>query len=153
MSKLVTVKTFFNRHEAGIAQGLLKDQGIDSFILADDCGGLRPELKIGIDNVRLQVSEAAVGQAREILQVLEEDAPLELIEQINEEAEHVIPEQITRKEKAPGISIFVPIMIGFLFLIVYSFQATNKEWQDDQASLDCQESLTDKECSAKSNKN
>ena len=70
MSNLEVVGTFSKRYEAEMAQGLLLEQGIQSIISADDCGGqlmgLSPILKSG---VKLMVS----GEDRaEVLEVLEQ---------------------------------------------------------------------------------
>ncbi len=57
-------------------QSLLSDflngQGIEAIISADDCGGLRPHLSLGMWNVRLLVSKEFAAKAKEILKILEE---------------------------------------------------------------------------------
>ena len=72
MSELDPIKEFFNRHEAGIAKGLLEHQGIRSVISADDCGGLRPHLALGMGGVRLLVKKEDVEEALEVLKVMDE---------------------------------------------------------------------------------
>ncbi len=69
MSDLVNVKTFVYRHEAELAQGILKDNNIESIVSADDAGGYRPHLSMG--KVRLMVNENDAARAREILGVIE----------------------------------------------------------------------------------
>ena len=72
MNQFVTVKTFFYRHEAELAQGLLQEARIPSMISADDCGGFRPDLTLGMNNVRLIVPVACLAEARDRLKVLED---------------------------------------------------------------------------------
>jgi len=72
MSNLFLVKTFFNRHEAGIAQGLLEENNIPCTIKSDDCGGMRPHLNMGMGGVQLFVHEYDRERATEILKVLDE---------------------------------------------------------------------------------
>lgn len=73
MTKLVAIKEFLNRHEAGIAQGLLEREGIRSIISADDCGGYRPHLTFGMGAVRILVEETDVQDALEVLKVMDTD--------------------------------------------------------------------------------
>lgn len=68
MESLVTVRTFVNRLEAEIARGLLEAHGVACMVLADDCGGLRPYLLIGVGGARLQVRTADAGRAAELLE-------------------------------------------------------------------------------------
>ena len=73
MSDLINIRTFTQRFEAEIAQGLLSEQGIESFILADDCGGQRPDLAVRMAAVQLLIREEDTEKARETLQILEEE--------------------------------------------------------------------------------
>ncbi len=73
MSDLKNIRTFTQRFEAEIAQGLLSEQGIESFILADDCGGQRPDLAVRMAAVQLLIREEDTEKARETLQILEEE--------------------------------------------------------------------------------
>jgi hypothetical protein len=74
MSELIPIRAFYHKHEAQMAQGLLKDKVIESMISADDCGGYRPHLSLGTGNNRLLVKQEDVEQAKIILQTL--DQPL-----------------------------------------------------------------------------
>ncbi|MCD6588334.1 MAG: DUF2007 domain-containing protein [Candidatus Fermentibacteraceae bacterium] len=73
MSNLEVVGTFSKRYEAEMAQGLLLEQGIQSIISADDCGGqlmgLSPILKSG---VKLTVGGEDRAEAVKVLEVLEQ---------------------------------------------------------------------------------
>ena len=55
MSDFILLKTYLNRYEAETAKGLLKEKGIEVLISADDCGGFRPDISLGMGNVRLLV--------------------------------------------------------------------------------------------------
>jgi len=67
----VVAATFQNRVLAEMAAQLLVQEGIESFILADDAGGAYPPLQ-AVGGVRLLVDARDAARAREIL----EDAPL-----------------------------------------------------------------------------
>lgn len=71
MSDLTIIRTFLNRHEAEMAQGLLNESGITSIILADDAGGYRPHLSLSMGNVKLLVKKDDFDNAKAILKVLD----------------------------------------------------------------------------------
>src|SRR3989338_2467285 len=71
MPKLILIKTFLHRHEAEGAKGLLKEQGIESIVSADDAGGQYPGASLGMGNVKLLVQEPDVPKANEFLKVLD----------------------------------------------------------------------------------
>lgn len=73
MDDLMLVSTFLYRHQADHAKGLLEDQGIESMVSADDCGGIRPNLSFGTGGVRIFVNKEDYKKAKEILSVLEEE--------------------------------------------------------------------------------
>ncbi|UCC94765.1 MAG: DUF2007 domain-containing protein [Candidatus Omnitrophota bacterium] len=66
---LAVVKTFPYRHYAEAARGLLEDKGIEAIVLADDAGGYRPHIALGM--VKLLVKEENIEKAQEILKVLD----------------------------------------------------------------------------------
>ncbi|MCK5035337.1 MAG: DUF2007 domain-containing protein [Candidatus Sabulitectum sp.] len=74
MSGIEAVRIFNKRYEAEMAGELLREQGIESMIAADDCGGqlmgLTSLRKVG---VKLMVSQEDEEKAVEVLQVLELD--------------------------------------------------------------------------------
>ena len=74
MSGIETVRIFNKRYEAEMAGELLREQGIESMISADDCGGQLMGLtllrKVG---VKLMVSQEDMAKAMEVLLVLETD--------------------------------------------------------------------------------
>jgi len=74
MSGIEAVRIFNKRYEAEMAQELLREQGIESMIAADDCGGqlmgLTSLRKVG---VRLMVSQEDMAKAMEVLLVLDTD--------------------------------------------------------------------------------
>lgn len=84
MKDLVTVRTFDQRFEAELARGLLEAEGIDSLILADDCGGQRPDLSVRMNGVQLLTREEDRDKAEEILQLLDEEAAEETLGALSE---------------------------------------------------------------------
>lgn len=69
---IVVIKRFQYRRDAGLAQGLLTDRGIESIVSADDVGGMRPEIAFGRAAVHLLVKKRDLERAREALKVLED---------------------------------------------------------------------------------
>ena len=63
---LVVVRTFVNVIDAELAQGALKSAKVDSFVQADDAGGMRPHL--GMQRVRLVVRAEDADKAMGILE-------------------------------------------------------------------------------------
>ena len=68
--EIMVIKTFSNETEAAMAQQLLKQSGVRSFVFKDDAGGMEPHLQ-RTNGIRLVVSRADVDRAVEILQSLE----------------------------------------------------------------------------------
>ena len=74
MAELKTVRIFEMRYEAEMARGLLQEQGIESMISADDCGGqLMGLTSLRKGGVKLLIREEDEEKAVETLQVLEAD--------------------------------------------------------------------------------
>jgi antitoxin component YwqK of YwqJK toxin-antitoxin module len=65
---------YFNRYEAEMAKGLLDEAGITSFISADDCGGMRPDIALGMGNFRVMVHRQDLSRAMDILVPLKKDS-------------------------------------------------------------------------------
>jgi len=63
--RLVTVAEFPNPIEAEIAQGALEAADIESYVSADDAGGVQPGL--WLSGVRLLVREPDAARALEVL--------------------------------------------------------------------------------------
>lgn len=59
----VPIKTYTHRHEAEMDRGILESEGIDSFIVADDCGGMYPSLSLGMEGLRIMVRANDVKRA------------------------------------------------------------------------------------------
>ena len=68
MSEPVSVGNYYDRFSAEIAQSLLDTEGIDSYIRADDAGGMRPFQLAGAGGVWLIVGEQNAARASELLQ-------------------------------------------------------------------------------------
>jgi hypothetical protein len=124
MLKLKLLKTFFHRHQAGVAQGLLKDANIESTIEADDAGGAYPHLLLGMGNVRLFVDEKYFSKALDILKVLEEPANFEVQKEAEEQSREIPVESkiIKKKATAPKPSVIVAVLVAILFFFIYYLQ-------------------------------
>ena len=68
MSEMVCIMTFSNRLEADLAKIFLESHGIDAMIVADDCGGFRPDLGVTTGGVKLHVHEEKAEEALGLLQ-------------------------------------------------------------------------------------
>ena len=77
MSDLTSIRTFDQRYEAELVQGLLSAEGIESMIVADDCGGQRPDLSVRSGGVQLVIRQEDAEKANEILKVLDEEVIFE----------------------------------------------------------------------------
>lgn len=64
---MVTVKVFQNRTEAEVTKGFLASRGIESFITADDNGGMDPYPMQIVYGVFLKVSEKDLKKAKSLL--------------------------------------------------------------------------------------
>jgi len=62
----VIFKTFSNRQEAELFKGLLEANGIESFVVSDDCGAEYPVLGFGL-GVHLLLSSKDLRRARRVL--------------------------------------------------------------------------------------
>ncbi len=72
MSELKTVRIFDKRYEAEMARGLLLEEGIESMIAADDCGGQLMGLStLRKGGVKLRVREEDGEKAAEVLEILD----------------------------------------------------------------------------------
>ncbi len=73
MNDLISVRTFDQRYEAELVQGLLSAEGIESVIVADDCGGQRPDLSVRMNGVQLVIRQEDAAKANEILDMLDQE--------------------------------------------------------------------------------
>jgi len=67
VSDLVTVGNYFDRMGAELAKGVLDVDGIESYVSADDTGGMRPSLLTGAGGVRLIVRAEDAERASALL--------------------------------------------------------------------------------------
>jgi hypothetical protein len=68
---IAVIKVFSNEMDAAMAQELLHNSGIESFIFKDDAGGMEPYLQL-TNGVRLIVSREDAERAQEIVRTLDE---------------------------------------------------------------------------------
>lgn len=66
------VGAFRYRHEGEFARATLESAGIPCILVADDGGGMRPEI-MGVNPVRVFVAEEHAEQARDLLRPDDED--------------------------------------------------------------------------------
>ena len=88
MAEMVVIAKFRNRVEAEMAQTMLSDAGIDSYIKADDAGGMVAGMDATTGGARLLVAGDDAQEAVEILeQAVDEDdlADAEEFEDFDEE--------------------------------------------------------------------
>ena len=74
MSDLVTVGNYSDRISAELAKSILETDGIESYVRADDGGGMRPALLTGAGGAWLIVRAEDAGRASELLQAAPQDA-------------------------------------------------------------------------------
>ena len=67
MSDLVTVGNYFDRISAELAKAILDMGGIESYVSADDMGGMRPALLTGSGGAWLIVRAEDAERAAELL--------------------------------------------------------------------------------------
>ncbi len=66
---IVVIETYSSRIEAEIARGKLETAGIESFVMADDAGGMYPfPAQAGFDKVKLFVRKSDLKKALKLLQ-------------------------------------------------------------------------------------
>ncbi len=65
--EIVVIKTFSNETEATMAQQILDQSGIRSFVFKDDGGGMEPHLQL-TGGVRLVVNRTDAEHAVELLE-------------------------------------------------------------------------------------
>jgi hypothetical protein len=74
MGNLVRIATYINRPNAESAKNFLQVNGIEAVLIADDAGGLRPELTMS-QGIRLWVDAKDEAAARDLLQQAETPDP------------------------------------------------------------------------------
>ncbi|MCH8328006.1 MAG: hypothetical protein IID15_05725 [Candidatus Marinimicrobia bacterium] len=68
VSASVTIGNYLHRYEAEIALGLLRSCGMECWILADDAGGMQPQLNFAMKGVRLMTTVEQAEEARAVLE-------------------------------------------------------------------------------------
>ena len=68
--ELVNIRTFSSELDASMAQQILEQSNISSFVSADDAGGMEPQLQASM-GVRLIVNRPDAERALEILRTME----------------------------------------------------------------------------------
>ena len=86
MSTFQVIRVYFHKHEAQMAQGLLKNAGIQASVSTDDAAGSRPHLTLGMGEIRLLVHESDYGRAKESLKVMDEPLSEDEVRQLDDMA-------------------------------------------------------------------
>ena len=73
MEKLVLLHSFYHKHQAQTAIGLLEEAGIQAMLQADDAGGFYPHLTLAAGNNRVLVHPDDAERAVEVIRPLLED--------------------------------------------------------------------------------
>lgn len=64
--EVVVLKTYNNEIEAGMAQQVLQEAGLNAFVSKDDAGGMEPQLQL-TNGVRLVVNRVDARRAHKLL--------------------------------------------------------------------------------------
>ncbi|HET6975581.1 MAG TPA: DUF2007 domain-containing protein [Pyrinomonadaceae bacterium] len=67
--EVVVLKTFNNEIEAGMAQQVLQEAGMQAFVFKDDVGGMEPQLQ-QTNGVRLVINSVDARRAHKLLNVI-----------------------------------------------------------------------------------
>ncbi len=135
MSELILLKTYYHKHDAEIAIGLLKNAGIEAILQSDDAGGFRQHLTLGMGNNRVLIQEKDSEKALEIIKSLDEtfsEEELKEIEEIAVNEKFEADSDSTKKSKRDYV-IFIPIAFVVFFIVSYVLQQipTNKYYSSN----------------------
>jgi hypothetical protein len=92
---LVLLKTFYHKHDAEMLVGLLRDAGIAALLQADDAGGFRHHLTLGMGNNRVLVQAKDAEKALEIVKIYQEELS-------DDEVKHLDDIAMQAKETKPA---------------------------------------------------
>lgn len=65
--RIVEIATFMNDFQADTACAILKGSGIPAYVRRDDCGGMRPWLRVATGGLRLAVRDVDAQSAASLL--------------------------------------------------------------------------------------
>ena len=65
--RIVEIATFMNDFQADTACAILKGSGIPAYVRRDDCGGMRPWLRLATGGLRLAVRDVDAQSAASLL--------------------------------------------------------------------------------------
>lgn len=122
MSELILLRSFYHKHDAEIALGLLQDSGIEAVLSADDCGGFRQHLTLSMGNHRLLVKSADVEKAKEVLTVLDESLSDEEMKNLEKQALETTQEPPRPKIKFVR-NFFIVLIVIFIGLFLWGLRS------------------------------
>jgi antitoxin component YwqK of YwqJK toxin-antitoxin module len=143
MNELIPIRAFYHKHEAQLAQGLLKDNGIESIISSDDCGGYRTHLTLGMGNNRLLVKEEDAARAKVILEAFDQPLSKDELNKIEEQTADNQPQPTYVTKKNTFIAIAICLVV-FPILALISFRVGATFFSKDKR--DCRETNLGYEC-------
>jgi hypothetical protein len=73
---MARINRFMTRAQADLACGLLRSNGVDAIVLADDAGGMRPDIGYGIGGTVVVVPDHQLEHALALLDAIV-DEPME----------------------------------------------------------------------------
>lgn len=126
MKDLVLLHSFYHKHDAQTAVGLLEEAGIQAVLQSDDAGGFYPHLTLAAGNNRVLVRPDDAARAAEAIRPLLQDfteGEMQAIEQMALEAEPPKDEPRRRhRRRKQGYLLAVPLFIAGMFVLSYLFQ-------------------------------
>ncbi len=156
---LVLLKSYYNKHDAEIAVGLLKEAGIESILQADDAGGFHAHLSIAAGNNRVMIRKKDAERALEVIKPLEEsltesdDLDLEELA-MNAPVEPSVEIRKKSGKDKSNPAIFISLGVMVLFIVVYAIREGSprlpEKSQDWRMGVKCQRMSSNREvCSAR----
>lgn len=105
-SQLTEIARYLTREEAEITRGMLASYGYNTFVMADDAGGLRPFMSYG-NGVRLMAPMAIASEAAKLLPAESKNAKTE---QALRPSSWDLEEKSNRMKKIAIIGLVVPLL-------------------------------------------
>jgi hypothetical protein len=116
-AKTLTIRVFSSHESAELAAANLEAHGIESWVNADDCGGMYPSLA-STGGVRLQVRSPDAEAATALLNTPASPAEIRQIE--TEAAASAPPQTVPLVKPAPG-QILLGVALGVMLCLLYQW--------------------------------
>jgi hypothetical protein len=120
MDNLVLLQSYYHKHDAQMAMGLLKDSGIDAILQSDDAGGFRPHLTLGMGNNRILVAPEDLSRAQDALKTLEQGLSEREIAELEEAALSQKPPKTPQIRINPlSVALAAAAVITVIFILIF----------------------------------